>query len=298
MCPACANFGLIGWPLEHSLSPCIHQAALKEMGICGKYCLFAIQPDENHLQAILDLLEHVRNETGLQGLNVTLPYKQSVLPLLDRLTPAALRIGAVNTIYMEDGLLMGDNTDAAGFLNDLQHLHLAAHAPALVLGAGGSARAVVFSLLQNGHPVTVAARQPEKARTLADSFAEIAAKPIRVLPLEAQYLARADEDTGLLVNTTPLGMNPYTETCPWPDRLPLPPQAAIYDLVYNPPETRLMQRARQSGLPARGGLGMLVEQAALAFERWTGRPAPRAVMQQAAQNAFQPAVRVSTQRKD
>ena len=293
---ACANFGLIGWPLEHSLSPCIHQAALKQMEICAKYCLFAIQPDENHLQAIFNLLEQMRGETGLQGLNVTLPYKQSVLPLLDRLTPAALRIGAVNTIYMEDGLLMGDNTDAAGFLNDLQHLPLAAHAPALILGAGGSARAVVFSLLQNGHAVTIAARQPEKAQALADAFCGPDSAPVQVLPLEAQYLARACEDIGLLVNTTPLGMSPQTETCPWPDRLPLPPLAAIYDLVYNPPETRLMQRARQSGLSARGGLGMLVEQAALAIERWTSRPAPRAIMQQAAQEALQPGQRVSNQR--
>ena len=115
------NLGLIGWPLEHSLSPCIHQAALKELGLDGNYCLYAIEPNKIQEIAILDLLEHVA-DGEITGLNVTLPHKQTILSFLAALTPAAARIGAVNTIFMEDGLLKGDNTDAAGFQNDLIQL--------------------------------------------------------------------------------------------------------------------------------------------------------------------------------
>lgn len=295
MADSCTNLGLIGWPLEHSLSPYIHQAALKELGMCGKYCLFAIEPNHLRQRAIQDLLKHVANGT-LKGLNVTLPYKQTILPMLATLTPAAARIGAVNTIYMEEELLKGDNTDAAGFRNDLMQLPVAEHAPTLVLGAGGAARAVVFSLLQAGHPVILAARKPEKAQSLADSFINIAQTTIKVLPLEPQALAQVSDEIGLLVNATPLGMSPHIETCVWPERLPLPAHAAVYDLVYNPLDTLLVQRARQAGLPACSGLGMLVEQAALAFERWTGTTAPRTVMQQAAQRACEPQTTKLSQR--
>jgi shikimate dehydrogenase len=280
----CINLGLIGWPLEHSLSPQIHQAALRKLGLRGSYRLFAIKPNNILDIAISDLLEHVVSGE-LKGMNVTLPHKQSVLPFLAALTPAAASIGAVNTIYMEKGLLKGDNTDADGFLNDLAQLPLAENSPALILGAGGAARAVVFSLLKAGHPVTIAARNPIKAQGLADSFNNIANTPIQVLPLEAPAFKQVSKKINLVVNATPLGMFPRNETCPWPADLPLPAEACIYDLVYNPVDTLLVRRARQSGLPACSGLGMLVEQAALAFEIWTGTTAPRAVMRQAAQRA-------------
>lgn len=280
----CINLGLIGWPLDHSLSPYIHQAALQELGLCGKYCLYAIEP--NHIQkiAIQDLLDHIASGE-ITGLNVTLPYKQSVMPFLASLTPSAARIGAVNTIYLEDGLLKGDNTDAAGFRNDLLQLPIKKDTPILVLGAGGAARAVIFSLIQMGHPVNIAARNPVKAEILAASFANIAQHPIQVFPLEENALATISHKIGLLVNTTPLGMVPHPATCPWPDNLSLPIHACVYDLVYNPVETLLVRRARKAGLPASSGLGMLVEQAALAFERWTNHVAPRDVMKQAAQMA-------------
>lgn len=280
----CINLGLIGWPLEHSMSPQIHQAALHKLGICGNYRLFAIEPNNIMDIALSDLFQHVVSGE-LTGLNVTLPHKQNVLPFLSDLTPAAAHIGAVNTIFLEDGLLKGDNTDVAGFLNDLEHLPFAEHAPSLILGAGGAARAVLFSLLGAGHPVSIAARNPTKARTLANSFNSIAKTPIQVLPLEAHALAQICNSIGLVVNATPLGMSPNIETCPWPENLPLPAHASIYDLVYNPADTLLVRRARQSGRPACSGLGMLVEQAALAFERWTGLAAPRETMKQAAQQA-------------
>ncbi|MDX9865810.1 MAG: shikimate dehydrogenase [Anaerolineaceae bacterium] len=290
------NLGLIGWPLDHSLSPRIHQAALQELGLAGRYCLYAIEP--NHIQdvAILDLLEHVA-AGEIDGLNVTLPYKQPVVPLLAALTPSAECIGAVNTIYMENGLLTGDNTDAAGFQNDLQQLPVEKHTPALLLGAGGAARAVLFSLLKAGYSVGVAARNLLQAQELAHSFNAIANTPVEVLPLEKNALSQISRKIGLLVNATPLGMSPDTETCPWPEDLALPLHACVYDLVYNPVDTLLVRRACQAGLPARSGLGMLVEQAALAFERWTGYTAPRAVMRQAVQDACEPRIRQTSQRK-
>ena len=278
------NLGLIGWPLEHSFSPRIHQAALAELDLCGQYCLYAIEPNSIQKIAIQDLLEHVANGE-IKGLNVTLPHKQTILPFLESLTPSAARINAVNTIYMEAGLLKGDNTDVAGFKNDLCQLPVKQDSPALVLGAGGAARAVVFSLVEMGHPVNIAARDPDKAEILATSFNNIAKTAIHVLPLEEYSLAQISTEIGLLVNTTPLGMSPRTETCAWPENLPLPAHACVYDLVYNPVDTLLVRRARQAGLPACSGLGMLVEQAALAFERWTGFSAPRAIMKQAAQLA-------------
>ena len=289
------NLGLIGWPLEHSMSPQIHQAALHKLGICGSYRLFAIEPNNIMDIAISDLLEYIASGE-LTGLNVTLPHKQTVLSFLPALTPAAARIGAVNTIFLEDGLLKGDNTDAAGFLNDVTQLPLAKHAPALILGAGGAARAVLFSLLEAGHPVSVAARSPIKAQELANSFNGIAKTPIQVLPLEAHALAQVNDKIGLVVNATSLGMSPHIETCPWPETLPLPTHACIYDLVYNPVDTLLVRRARQAGLPARSGLGMLVEQAALAFERWTGLAAPRETMKQAAQQASRFSMNTPSQR--
>lgn len=284
MMEKCTNLGLIGWPLEHSLSPQIHQAALHELKIFGQYCLYAIEPNNIQGIAFVDLLEHVANGE-ITGLNVTLPYKQTVLPFLAVLTTAAARIGAVNTIYMEDGLLKGDNTDAAGFQNDLRQLSVEEHTPALVLGAGGAARAVVFSLLEAGHPVSIAARDIQKARVLANSFNNIANMAIQVLSLQEESLSQIRDEIGLLVNTTPLGMSPGVETCAWPENLPFPTHSCVYDLVYNPTDTLLVRRARQAGLAACSGLGMLVEQAALAFERWTGLPAPRAVMKQAALQA-------------
>lgn len=285
MAKTCTNLGLIGWPLEHSLSPRIHHAALKALGICGDYRLFAIPPEEHPRQAILSLLEHLQ-QGSMQGLNVTLPYKQTVLTLLEALTPAAAQIGAVNTIYKENERLTGDNTDAPGFQNDLRHLPVVPGVPALVLGAGGAARAVVFSLLKLGHPVILAARRPAAAQSLADALKSSMEGSIRIIPYQLLAIRNASKSIGLLVNTTPVGMHPDTAACPWPEDLTLPAQAAVYDLVYNPPETRLLQWARQAGLPARGGLGMLVEQAALAFERWTGLPAPRPAMQQAAETAY------------
>jgi len=280
------QLGLIGYPLGHSLSPKIHTAALNACGLEGDYSLFPIAPDD--MQGLKDLLSHVRSGE-IHGLNVTIPHKQNVLPSLDELTPNAKVIGAVNTIYLRDNKLMGDNTDAMGFITDLKRFLADRRSPiadrkssivnrqsALVLGAGGGARAVVYALLNNGWAVTIAARRLEQAEQLARSF------PNYQLQITDFTLSNIDLSKILLiVNTTPVGMTPNIDQSPWPENYPFPSYAAIYDLVYNPRETKLVRAACLQGLAATTGLGMLIEQAALAFEIWTGHKPAREVMLEA-----------------
>ena len=285
------TLGLTGFPLSHSLSPKLHNAALTAAGLEGSYSLFPVDPA--HPDALAALLGRVRSGE-IHGLNVTIPHKQAVIPLLDELTETAQAIGAVNTIYMRSDRLIGDNTDAAGFWEDVSSLMVNSkwlmvngkskisntqspitnpqspipnHQSALVLGAGGSARAVVYALVKNGWQVTLAARRIEQAEELAQRYTQnVIATTFSILPSAFR----------LLINTTPLGMTPHTDTCPWEQDFP--PETFVYDLVYNPPETLLMKRARAAGLQAANGLGMLIEQAALAFERWTGHKADRTAM--------------------
>ncbi len=161
------KLGLIGYPVSHSLSPKIQNAALKACGLEGDYSLFPIAPDD--MQALKDLLDRVRSGE-ITGLNVTIPHKQNVIPFMDELTPTAKAIGAVNVIYLRENKLIGDNTDAHGFLTDLKKAFdfssFAAQPCALILGAGGSARAVVYALLKDGWNVTIAARRIEQAQEL------------------------------------------------------------------------------------------------------------------------------------
>jgi len=305
------SLGLIGYPLGHSLSPQIHSAALNALGLSGEYSLYPVHPysslsspagrgagsyvaegGEGKNKFILEgLLQQVR-DGEIHGLNVTIPHKQNVISLLDELSPAAQTIGAVNTIFLRDGVLIGDNTDTPGFWGDLQRL-VANHQPlansatgnpqfALVLGSGGGARAVVYALLSHGYQVTISARCEDlaQAETLQDDLSAVSDQ-IKIICLETDYDSIKTDCLSLLVNCTPVGMYPLENASPWPDEIPLPQNAAVFDLVYNPRETRFVQQARAAGLPATTGLGMLVEQAALAFERWTGQKAPRDVMRAA-----------------
>lgn len=272
------QLGLIGYPLGHSLSPKIHTAALEACEIGGDYSLFEIRPDDQ--KDLIDLLVRVRNGE-ITGLNVTIPHKQNVIPLMDDLTTTAKAIGAVNTIWMKNGKLTGDNTDVPGFLADLKDFlgkkkeESENQKSALVLGAGGSARAVVYALVKDGWEVTIAARHIEQAQELAKQY------PIpdsRLSTIEYQSTAFSSLLPTLIINTTPLGMFPNIDASPWPHNLCLPPNAAIYDLVYNPRETKMVRDARAAGLPAVTSLGMLIEQAALSFEIWTACSPPREIL--------------------
>jgi shikimate dehydrogenase len=285
--PTCYHLGLIGYPLGHSLSPQLHRAALAMAGLQGDYRLFAIPPTSDGVAVIGRLVKDLC-EGKLHGLNVTIPHKQTVLPFLDRITLIGQAVGAVNTLFTipESGgsrRVTGDNTDVPGFTWDLRRLVGSGTGQAIVLGAGGSARAVVYALAQSGWQVRVLARRSEQAVVLVSEIGSASglADRLGVGDMEKDSLAQYSRDCDLLVNTTPLGMVPNTAGCPWPEDLPLPERAAVYDLVYNPLETRLVMRARQAGLLASTGAGMLVAQAALAFQKWTGQEPPFEEMENA-----------------
>ena len=274
------RLGLIGYPLSHSLSPQLHAAAFHALELDGEYRLYPVAPDDN--QGLAKLAQRLRMGE-LQGLNVTIPHKQTVLPLLDDLTPSAQAIGAVNTLYLKGDRLIGHNTDAPGFLSDLHNSfgQPTVEKNALVLGAGGAARAVVYALLTDGWNVTLAVRRADvdQAAALIESMRGAAGNgSMSSVLLDVDTLSPLVDGIRLVVNATPLGMSPKAEDCPWPEGLPFPRVATVYDLVYNPRETLLLQRARAAGLCAASGIGMLVEQAALSFACWTEREAPREVM--------------------
>lgn len=276
------SLGLIGYPLGHSVSPVLHLTALAEAGLKGKYDLFQVSPlpdGKGDLEALINRLR----SGELHGLNVTIPHKQSVFSLVDELTPSAAAIGAVNTLYMKSGQLVGDNTDAPGFWGDLSHLPIQNAKSALVLGAGGAARAVVYALLTHGWITRITDLRQEQVDSLYTHFSaqDLDASKLEVIPFTPQSIEQAGLESDLVVNATPMGMHPNIENCAWPEAITLPTQACIYDVVYNPMETRFLIRAAAAGLPCRNGLGMLVEQAALAFELWTRFSPSRSLMLEA-----------------
>jgi len=275
------RLGLIGYPLGHSLSPMIHAAALKTSGLDGEYALYPIHPGDR--QGLEYLLARARARE-ISGLNVTIPHKQEVIGFLDELTSTAQAIGAVNVVYMRENRLVGGNTDAPGFLSDLNRFlghrsQIENQKSAVVLGAGGSARAVVYALLHDGWAVTIASRRIEQAHELSRSFVDYELRISAFVDLQASILLQAPGGAfNLVVNTTPVGMIPNVDQTPLPEILSLSDNVAVYDLIYNPRETKLVQDARSQGLHATTGLGMLIEQAALAFELWTGKSPSRDIL--------------------
>ena len=278
------HLGLVGFPLGHSLSPAIHAAALACTHLEGDYRLFPVPEGPGCKKQLAGILEEIRTH-ALMGVNVTIPYKQMVIPLLDQLTPVALATGAVNTIFAEGDRLVGDNTDVAGFSCDLLDFgfdYLSYPAGALILGSGGSARAVAYVLTSAGWQVTIAARRLaqalELARDMRQHAPEVMISPVQ---LDTPSLHHRNSAWSLIVNTTPLGMFPDVFSTPWPSDCPFPGQGFVYDLVYNPVETAFLRKARDAGLPYRNGLGMLVRQAATSFERWTRTAPPLEIMMEA-----------------
>jgi shikimate dehydrogenase len=270
------KLGLIGYPVGHSLSPALHAAALAALGVAGEYRALSVPPGE------LPTAVRGLHAAGYRGVNVTVPHKQAVLALLDAVTADAREIGAVNTIVVApDGRLLGANTDWSGFAADLDELGLSVRGRRVaVLGAGGAARAVVYALARAGARVAVYSRDVTRAQSLVGG--------LRAALGGAELSAHALGDLAgvdafdLVVNATSAGMAPQTDVSPWPEGLPYPRSAALYDLVYAPAVTRLMEQADAAGAPAYNGLGMLVQQAARSSELWTGRTPPLEAMRAAA----------------
>jgi len=266
------RLSILGYPLSHSLSPAMQNAALRDVGL-SDWCYEAMPIESERLSEAVEL---IRGD-DYAGANVTVPHKEKIIPLLDGITPVAEAIGAVNTIVKRDGKLIGHNTDAAGLLADL-HLHgvKIQDRVVLVLGAGGSARAAVAACAGMGAKIKIIARRREQAESLISDLQ----LPITIYDLTINDLHRASADCSLIINCTPLGMNPNIDSSPWFDSVPFPKESFVYDLVYNPRETKLVKQARAQGLDADTGLGMLIEQGALAFELWTGMNAPRKIMRE------------------
>jgi shikimate dehydrogenase len=260
--------GIIGDPVAHSRSPAIHNAAFAELDLDYVFVAFPVRPGGG-----IDAVRAV-HVLGLAGLSVTMPHKHDAARACDELTPAAAALGAVNAVARrEDGTLLGASTDGDGFVRALADEGVTPGGRrVLVLGAGGAARAVVRALGEQDASVAVAARRAGAARAAAALAPE--GRPVALPDVEA-WVPEAE----IIVNATPLGMG--GEQPPFPTEL-LHDGQLVVDTVYHPAETPLLAQARARGARATNGLGMLVHQAALAFELWTGRPAPLPVMRRAA----------------
>lgn len=272
------RFGLIGFPLTYSFSPFIHRFFLETCGKQGSYELIPIAVDAQTNERLQSVFTQVRRG-DYDGINVTIPHKQGVMTCLDILDEKARAVGAVNTIYRNGEYLIGTNTDVEGFLLDVgQKLALTEGGTALILGAGGAARAVAWGLLKSGWQIWIAARRLEQARQVVwDLSTErgLQSEPslrMRALSLQdgIETIKKDLPDIRLVVNATPLGTKGLEENSPFPSQLSLPKETCFYDLVYNPPETAFLRDARAKGHQAWNGFGMLLWQAALAFECWTG----------------------------
>lgn len=253
----------------------MHNAALAEMGLDGVYVAFDVAPE--------DLPDAVRGlqALGVGGVNCTIPHKQALLPLMDEVSEDAALIGAVNTIVFREGKRIGYNTDASGFLAALRAAGAEPEGrQVLVLGAGGSARAVVVALARSGAKVVVANRTAARAEELAAEVNEkLRSDAVRGMELRETALEPVVATSEIIVNTTSAGMSPRVEEMPQLPLQALRPGTFIYDLIYNPAETRLLREARLRGARGTHGAGMLARQGALALELWTGQPAPAELME-------------------
>jgi shikimate dehydrogenase len=275
--------GVMGWPIAHSLSPAMHNAAFDALGLNWRYVAFPVRPDDVG-QAIEGL-----KALGFCGTNVTVPHKEAVIPHLDEIPERVRRFGAVNTIIVDrddEGqcTLRGENTDVEGFVYALRQGGFDPQGRrVLILGAGGGARGVVYGLCGAGAAeVVVLNRTARRAQRLVE---DLSAHPcdtqLRWDALTPESLSRSADQADLLVNTTTVGMWPRADASVWPDDRPIPAHLAVCDLVYRPLETKLLRQASAAGAVAIDGLGMLIAQGALSFELWTGQWPPEDVMRAA-----------------
>ncbi|MBW2053132.1 MAG: shikimate dehydrogenase [Deltaproteobacteria bacterium] len=266
--PATELYGVLGSPVGHSLSPVIHNAAFKRLGLNCFYVPMDVEDAELAFQSIQRL--------GFRGVSVTRPHKIAVMSLLDQIEKPARVLGAVNTIVTRDGKYEGANTDWRGLVRSLEEHTTLSGRTALVAGAGGAARGAVYGLTKAKASVVVTNRSEERGRKLADEFGA------RFCP--ASQIKSVSPD--MLINATPLGMDPWRIETPFSSDI-FKPEMVVMDMVYFPLETRLLKEARQKGCGVVDGLSMLLHQAALQFEAWTGLSAPLEIMRSAAENILE-----------
>ncbi len=249
--------GVVGWPVAHSLSPHLHGYWLKKYNIAGEYNAYPVEQER-----LSEFIENLRTDKDFAGVNLTIPHKEAVMAFLDSIDDVALAIGAVNTVISDNGKLRGTNTDAYGFAENIRPF-ITAKKKAVVLGAGGAAKAIIFALNQLGFSeIIITNRTLERAENLLSAISH----PLSVSEWEkrSEILQGAD----LLVNTTSLGM---TGKEPLDiDLALLPKTALVTDIVYNPLITPLLEQSQERGNPTIDGLGMLIHQGAAAFKEWFG----------------------------
>jgi 3-dehydroquinate dehydratase/shikimate dehydrogenase len=261
-------FGVIASPVAHSLSPALHNRAMRKSGIDGVYLPFRVEPER------LGDFFRFAEELPVEGFSVTLPHKEKVIRNLAGTDKLALQIGAVNTVFRKGKRWWGMNTDAIGVTAPLEQLRRLKGATALVAGTGGASRAAIFALKAKGARVAVAGRRPDKVRALA-----------RATGAEGiAWDTAMGRGFDILVQSTPVGMSPKVEENLFPDKIPA---EIVFDMVYNPLRTALIRNAQAQGKTVVLGLEMFVEQAAAQFELWTKLPAPRAVMRNAVLDVLQ-----------
>ncbi len=260
-------YGVIGDPISHSLSPVMHGRAFSHVGHNGAYLAFRVRDLAPAIAGVRAL--------GIRGLSVTIPHKVAVMSLLDELDEMAERIGAVNTVINREGMLAGYNSDGLGAVKSLSEKTVIKGKHVAVIGAGGAARAIGFGIHAEQGNVTIVNRSPDKGEQLARD-------------IRADFLPLSDfrgSGWDILINTTPLGMTPNTDTTPV-RKASLEKGMVVMDIVYNPLKTRLLKEAEAAGCITIDGVSMFVCQGAFQFELWTGETAPVEVMRQAVLKAL------------
>lgn len=270
--------GVMGHPINHSFSPAIQNAALNDAGLD-----YAYLPLEVPKESLNNTLKWIKT-LNFRGFNVTIPHKNNILPLLDEVTEEAKTVGAVNTVIRENGRLIGYNTDIVGFIAGLAEANFKAeNKNAVILGAGGAARAVIAGLLnEKVKNIAIAARNIEKAEVLAKNFNS----GIVCVNFADEEYKNVLKDADIVVNTTPLGMYPNVDAMPPVDFSVVKKDALIYDVIYTPEETKFLREAKENGLKTVNGETMLVEQGAAAFRLWTGENPNTNLMKETLRNAL------------
>lgn len=269
-------FALIGDPVGQSLSPAMHNAAFRALGLnCAYITLHVPKP------TLANAIAGVR-ALGIAGLNVTIPHKISIISLLDELDESANLVGAVNTVKNNRGKLIGFNTDGEGALRALEEkIDSVKGKEVVLLGAGGAARAIAFSLARVGARLTIANRTVPRAQALASAVEQKLSTNVKVASLNRAELTKALKNVDVLINATSVGMHPKIDKTLVRANM-MRRGLVVYDIVYKPLRTKLLREARRAGGKTIDGLGMLVHQGALAFEIWTGERAPIKIMKAAA----------------
>lgn len=275
------KMGLIGNPLGHSLSPLMHNRTLAHMGLNGIYLPMEITPPRLG-EAVLGL-----RALNFTGVNVTIPYKQEVIPYLDELSPTAQACQAVNLIRHSKGRLIGYNTDGQGFMASLREEGIDRLYRVIIIGAGGAARSVVYELAQAGAAqVDILDLLPERAAALAEFVNQATPGSAVGHIMNQSVFADLCPAADLVVNCSPVGMHPGIERSPIDSLEELNPEAVVYDLVYNPPATRFLNLARERGIHTINGAAMLVHQGALTLQILTGVQPPVAFMKEVISHAI------------